>query len=75
MEIETVSDLASVIADLIGIYGACKDEGKNDSCEFSEKSITCCRIGFTMELEDRIREAVENDKKIEKMNLSDIEKK
>lgn len=46
MEIETVSDLANVIADWIGVYGACKDEGKSDECEFSEKKVTCCRIGL-----------------------------
>jgi|GEM_PF-1912604 hypothetical protein len=74
MEIETVSDLANVIADWIGVYGACKDEGKSDGCEFSEKKVACCRVGFTMHLEERIREAVENDKKIEEMNLRELAK-
>jgi len=75
MEIETVSDLANVIADWIGVYGACKCEGKSDGCEFSEKKVTCCRVGFTMHLEERIRDAVENDNKIEEMNLKSLSNK
>lgn len=69
MEIETVADLADRIADWIGVYGACKDEGNGDGCEFSEKKVACCRVGFTMHLEERIRQAVENDKKIEQFFL------
>jgi hypothetical protein len=72
MEIETVSDLTNVIADWIGVYGACKCEGKEDGCEFSEKAVNCCRVGFAIHLEDRIRNAVENDKKIKEMNLKQL---
>jgi len=62
MENETVEDLANEIANWLGIYGGCKvQERGEDGCEESEKNIFCCRQGFTMMLEDRIRAAVEND--------------
>ena len=66
MDIETVEDLTNKIADWIGCYGTCKANGLGDGCEFSESKINCCRVGFNMEMGDRIRQAVENDKQIEK---------
>lgn len=66
MEIETVEDLANQIADWIGVYGCCKDP-TGDGCE--REDITCCRVGFMIRMEDRIRDAVENDKKLEAINL------
>lgn len=68
MEIETVEDLSNWIADKLGVYGACKSEDP-DGCEASEKSYFCCRVGFMMAMEERIRQAVENDKKIESAGL------
>jgi hypothetical protein len=69
-DIETVSDLVEQISDWIGVYGCCKGE-----CDFSDKNIMCCRVGFTMHLEERIKEAVENDKLLEKRNLESLIKK
>lgn len=59
MEIETVEDLCNWIADKMGVYGTCKAAAKCENCE--AKEITCCRVGFMMEMPDRIREAVKND--------------
>lgn len=64
MDIETVDDLANQIGDWVGCYGCCKAAEKGeDGCE--DKNPFCCRIGMMMWLPDRIRKAVENDKKIE----------
>ena len=68
MNIETVNDLAEQIADWIGIYGGCKNESSPDSdgvneCTYDKfKNPLCCRTGFVSAMEERIREAVENDK-------------
>jgi len=67
MEIETVEDLSSRIANLIGCYGACKSTG-TEGCEYSENNITCCRVGFMMEMPDRIRQAVKNNEIIKNAN-------
>ncbi len=70
MEIETVSDLANQVGDWVGVYGCCKAAEKGlDHCEESEKNTFCCRIGFTMEFEERIRKAVENEKQLEQINI------
>lgn len=74
MEIETVADLADVIANWIGVYDSCPNECKDDSCERSKESDLCCRVRFVALLEDRIRNAVENDKKINEINLTHINK-
>jgi len=68
MDIETVEDLSNKIADWIGCYGACKSENR-EGCEFSEKKIDCCRVGFVMAMNERIVNAVENDKKLNTLNL------
>lgn len=67
MQIETVEDLANTIADWIGCYGACKSTDPNE-CEHSEKRIACCRVGFMIEMEERIRQAVKNDEFIKNIN-------
>jgi hypothetical protein len=64
MNIETVSELAEQIADWIGIYGGCKSTG-DEGCEWDEKKPFCCRQGFVSDIEDRIKAAVENDRKLE----------
>lgn len=58
MEIETVDELA----DWVGVYGTC------DNPDCGEKQMNCCRMGFVSNLECRIRDAVENEKKFEEMN-------
>ena len=71
-DLETVSDLANQIADWIGVYGSCKDECNKDGCELSKNNVMCCRVGFMVELEERIRQAAENDILIEKRNLRSL---
>lgn len=60
MNIETVHDLAEHIADIADVYGSCQvqAEGGND-CRLG-----VCRVCFVPEMEDRIRAAVENDRKL-----------
>ena len=55
VELETIHELAEHIADLLGIYGT--------RSEFGDHSDDCsCRMCFVLNMEDRIREAVENEK-------------
>lgn len=74
MNIETVTDLAEKIADMLGIYGGCKSNG-DDGCEYDCNMIDrlppkpCCRQGFVGLMEERIAAAVENDKKLETANI------
>lgn len=63
MTIETVDDLANQVADWLGIYGCCKHAERGDDCH--ERDEHCCRIGFMITFPDRIRKAVENEKKLE----------
>lgn len=64
MEIETVADLADAIADLIGVYGACKSKHP-ECCDHKEgqerEDKLCCRVRFVGDMETRIRNAVGND--------------
>ena len=82
MTIETTEDLANQIADWLGIYGACKhgqcqaDECLANSDEHclhgggcTDENPLCCRQGFMMEFPDRIRKAVENEKKLKLAEL------
>lgn len=62
MNIETVDELCEHLADLIGVYGCCRHAESNEDCK--EKMITCCRVGFMIEMPDRIRQAVINDEKL-----------
>lgn len=55
VEIETVDELADAIADMLGVYGAGPEYGSHDDeCD--------CRNCFVIRMEDRIRNAVKNDK-------------
>lgn len=67
MNIETVEDLCENLADLIGVYGCCKAAVNGDDCE--NENVCCCRTGFMMVIPDRIRAAVENEKKLEQSGL------
>ena len=60
--VETVDDLANKICDWVGCYGGCKQSEDGDGCD--DDYLFCCRIGAMMVLPDRIRDAVENEKKI-----------
>lgn len=65
--IETPDEIAEQVADWIGLYGGCKSDG-DDGCD--EKNPFCCRQGFVMDLTERIRTSVENEQKIESLNLT-----
>jgi hypothetical protein len=65
MNIETVEELCEHLADLLGVYGCCKAATDDQDCE--NENPCCCRTGFMMVMPDRIRQAVENDKKLEAM--------
>lgn len=70
MNIETVDDVVNHIADLIGCYGACKAKSTESGCDLCpETKIDCCRVGFTMEMADRIRDAVHNEDKLNSIGL------
>ena len=68
MEIETVKELAEKLADWIGIYGGCKSDG-DVGCTYDKNEPFCCRQGFLGSMEERIRESVENDKKLESVGF------
>jgi hypothetical protein len=70
MEIETPELLAEKIADWLGIYGGCKNISESDSnCVFDPQKPFCCRIGFVGEIEERIRQCVENEKQLNATGL------
>ena len=68
MVVETVEDLTHEIANWLGIYGSCKSTG-DEGCEFDESKPFCCRVGFMENIENRMRNAVENDKRLEQAGL------
>ncbi len=59
MEIETIDDLCEQLADWIGVYGCCSAGDKADGC-YSNNPL-CCRMGFTIQLKERIYNAIETD--------------
>ena len=61
--IETLDDVLNDIADKAGIYGACKSE---DYSGCNNQNNFCCRVGFCLAYEDRIRQAVSNEDKLQK---------
>ena|ERR1035437_2010194 len=70
MNIETTEDLAEQIADWLGIYGGCKNiTGDDDLCTYNKNKPFCCRQGFCGAMKERMTEAVENEKKLEALNL------
>lgn len=73
MNIETVDELADQIADWLGIYGGCKNITENDDkCTYDKEKPFCCRTGFVGAIAERMREAVENEKKLEQLELKKI---
>lgn len=67
MNIETTSDLCEQLADWIGVYGACKADECAEGCD--NPSPLCCRVGFMLEIRQRMIDAVENDKKLDSVGL------
>ncbi len=76
MEIETVETLAEQLADWFGIYGGCKNinadsnYASDNNCTYDKSNPFCCRQGFVSAISERMREAVENEKKLESVGLS-----
>jgi hypothetical protein len=68
MTVETVEDLANQICDWLGVYGACK-HSTEEGCERSETKLMCCRVGFIMVLEERIRNSVHNEDKLQSIGF------
>lgn len=66
MEIEILEDILNELADKLCVYGACKSE-KYDMCKQTNQF--CCRVGFHIHYEDRIRKAIENENKLNKAGL------
>lgn len=70
MDLETPETLAHKIADWLGVYGTCKNKcAEDNNCTFSSDQPFCCRIGFVGEIEDRIRQCVENERKLNEVGL------
>lgn len=70
MNIETVDELADQIADWMGIYGGCRNITEHDDkCTYNKEKPFCCRVGFVGAIAERMREAVENEKKLEQLEL------
>ena len=68
MYIETIDDILNELADKMGVYGCCKDaEEGSVSCD--DKNPCCCRVGFMMEYNSRIRKAVINESELESLNI------
>lgn len=72
MNIELPADLAEAMADAAGIYGGCPAE-VTGGIGSERDPIICpvmgCRICFVDEVERRIRESVENEKKWERAQV------
>ncbi len=60
MVVETVEDLCEQLADWLGIYGCCKAAEDNQDCHTVDPR--CCRTGFMIVMQERINEAVKNDR-------------
>lgn len=68
MQIETLEELVEQLADWYGVYGGCKNPDNDqpqDRCTMDAEKPFCCRAGFTMVIEERIRKAIENEKMLE----------
>lgn len=70
MNIETTEELTEQLANWLGIYGGCKNVGEDDDkCTYDINKPFCCRQGFCGAIQERMIEAVANDKKLEQLNL------
>lgn len=69
-QIETTDDLAETVADWLGIYGCCPAQQSGAADTTCDKDgVFCCRVAFMSQFPDRIRQAVENEIKINSLDL------
>lgn len=64
MEVLVLDDVLNELADKLGIYGTCPND---NGCDSNEKCI--CRNGFMIEFEDKIRTAIENEKRLDELKI------
>jgi hypothetical protein len=69
MNIGTTDDLADQVADWLGIYGGSKESTGASNCVCTQDGFFCCRVAFMSQFPDRIRQAVENEIKINSLDL------
>jgi len=67
MKIEVLEDVLEELANKLGVYGCCNPAENEEDCN-SDNGF-CCRTGFMMTYEDRIRQAIENEKKLQESGL------
>jgi hypothetical protein len=60
MKIEILEDVPRRISNKLGVYGCCNPAENEENCDSGKRF--CCRTGFMMTYEDRIRQAIENEK-------------
>lgn len=63
MQLETTEELCHQIADWIGVYGGCKANECENGCE--NMNPLCCRQGFMMQMQERMKQAVKNEEAID----------
>ncbi len=68
MNIETIDDLCNDLADKLGVYGCCKSQVENDG-KCTNDDPLCCRTGFMIVMRDRIINAVENERKLNQLEI------
>lgn len=72
MKIEILEDILEELADKLGVYGCCKPAENEEDC--NSQNGFCCRTGFMMNYEDRIRTALDNEEKLNKIGLTNTNK-
>lgn len=68
MKVEVLEDVLEELADKLDAYGTCADKEVTD-CKYAKNSSTCCRVRFMIEYEKRIREAIDNENKLNQVGL------
>lgn len=62
MKIEILEDVLEELANKLDIYGCCKPDENEQACITANNF--CCRVGFMMHYEDRIRQSIVNEQRI-----------
>jgi len=71
--IETSTELADAIADMVGVYGSyytnCQEKDQETyGCNCDHEDDCKCRSCFVISMASRIRTSVSNDEKMRKLN-------